>query len=480
MWFLGKVPLVLHLLVLSPLLLSDGVSNNSSVNWIPPRSTIQRAISLPASPPIVANTSSSQFANYTQPQFRLLLITFINLLPSPTIKPPGFPQLLPANFVCLAVEFIANPMDKSPPTNRLTVSSLLSPPEMERSNSFGTAMPLVALQYPKVDLNTNMQYQLPQLPMFKMPAYASPPISPFNTQSQKENMDNASEQGTLDPPLFRRESTTGALASDVPLFSSQSSSQEIITQHMQSESYQKLPVKPTEDEYKVAVEFHAKVFKNVFQSTKVYNSWRARERLFEERYRAPAAGVQKRPSPKKLAPAPAPRSRQPKMALPKASPRPAREPKLKRTPKAQILSSFEEHIGSVSPKAARPATTRDDLDYNAIPDYSPPLESLAGNEKKLKAEWKGNKLDLSNDADRHLLHEAELELASTLRLSCATYLCSKRRVFQARINALRIGKEFRRTDAQQACKIDVNKASKLWQAYDKVGWFDADYFRQYV
>ena len=103
-----------------------------------------------------------------------------------------------------------------------------------------------------------------------------------------------------------------------------------------------------------------------------------------------------------------------------------------------------------------------------------------GNEKKLKAEWKGNKLDLSGDADRHLLHEAELELASTLRLNCATYLCSKRRVFQARIAALKINKEFRRTDAQQACKIDVNKASKLWQAYDKVGWFDATYFREYV
>jgi hypothetical protein len=78
------------------------------------------------------------------------------------------------------------------------------------------------------------------------------------------------------------------------------------------------------------------------------------------------------------------------------------------------------------------------------------------------------------------LHEAEVNLAATLRLNCATYLCSKRRVFQARIEALRIGKEFRKTDAQQACKIDVNKASKLWQSYDKVGWFNPDYFRQHT
>ncbi|KAF2633234.1 hypothetical protein BU25DRAFT_426841 [Macroventuria anomochaeta] len=374
-------------------------------------------------------------------------------------------------------------MNKSPPTNRLTVSSLLSPPEMERSSSFGSAMPSVALQYPKVDPNANTQYHLPQLPMFKMPAYASPPISPFDTQTQKENMDNVSEQGTLDPPLFRRESTAGALASDVPLFSSQPSSQEVIAQHMQSADYARLASKPAEEDYKLVAQFQATVFNQALKNRSAYKAWRAQERKFEERYSRSAilaGGIQKRPSPKKLAPAPAPRSRQPKVALPKVAPRPAREPKPKRTPKAQILDSFEEHTGSASPKAARPATTRDDLDYNAIPDYSPPLESLMGNEKKLKAEWKGNKLDLSNDADRHLLHEAELELASTLRLICATYLCSKRRVFQARINALKIGKEFRRTDAQQACKIDVNKASKLWQAYDKVGWFDADYFRQYV
>ncbi|KAF3041553.1 hypothetical protein E8E12_007445 [Didymella heteroderae] len=358
---------------------------------------------------------------------------------------------------------------------------------MERSNSFGSAMPSVALQYPKVDPNSNEQYQLPQLPMFKMPAYASPPISPFDAHTEKEIMDNASEQGTLDPPLFRRESTAGALASNVPLFlfqssAPQSSSQETIAQHMRSAQYVQLPTKPAEKDYKLVAEFQATVFEQAFKSPAAYRAWWKRERDIENRYyhkpTVQSRGIQKRLSPKKLAPAPAPRSRQPKVALPKVSPRPVREPK--RTPKAQILNSFEEHIGSASPKTARPATTRDDLDYNVIPDYSPPLTTLIGHEKKLKAEWKGNKLDLSYDPDRHLLHEAELELASTLRLSCATYLCSKRRVFQARINALKINKEFRRTDAQQACKIDVNKASKLWQAYDKVGWFDASYFRQYL
>jgi hypothetical protein len=98
----------------------------------------------------------------------------------------------------------------------------------------------------------------------------------------------------------------------------------------------------------------------------------------------------------------------------------------------------------------------------------------------LKVDWKGQVLDLSYDPHRHWLHEAEVKLAASLRLSCATYLCSKRRIFQARLDAMRIGKEFRKTDAQQACKIDVNKASKLWTAYDKVGWFNPSFFRQHL
>jgi hypothetical protein len=146
-----------------------------------------------------------------------------------------------------------------------------------------------------------------------------------------------------------------------------------------------------------------------------------------------------------------------------------------------MLDSFDTTPKSASPKPARPVTNRDDSDYTSIPDYSPPLDTLPkGNAKALKAEWKGQALSLADDPDRDLLHEAELNLAGTLRLNCATYLTSKRRIFQARIEALRIGKEFRKTDAQQACKIDVNKASKLWQSYDRVGWFNPDYFRQYL
>ena len=95
-------------------------------------------------------------------------------------------------------------------------------------------------------------------------------------------------------------------------------------------------------------------------------------------------------------------------------------------------------------------------------------------------EWKGQPRDLSHDPHRHLLHETELQLATNLRLSCAQYLTAKRRIFVSRVHCERIHKEFRKTDAQQACKIDVNKASKLWTAFEKVGWLDRSHIEGFL
>lgn len=310
-------------------------------------------------------------------------------------------------------------------------------------------------------------------------AYASPPISPFDSHSHKENMDMLEDQGPRDPQLFVAGDAAVPIA-NVPLFpqeSAEPTSQDLITEHMKSSDYARLQSKPSREDYELAISFRSTVFG---QAVKNPRQWWDQERRFDHYYGQPS-GVQKRPALKKLAPAPSSRPRQPKVALPRLPPRTPRAPKAKRTPQAQIHDSFDHTPASASPKPARPVTNRDDTDFDALPDYSPPLDSLPkGNNKILKAEWKGTMLDLSQDPYRHMLHEAELHLAATLRLNCATYLSSKRRVFQARIDALKIGKEFRKTDAQQACKIDVNKASKLWQSYDRVGWFNPDYFRQYV
>ncbi len=124
-------------------------------------------------------------------------------------------------------------------------------------------------------------------------------------------------------------------------------------------------------------------------------------------------------------------------------------------------------------------STREDKDFASFPDTCPPLSSLPSRPNSLKVEWKGAPLDLSAEPHKHLLHPDEVLLASNLRLDCATYLTSKRRIFLARQECFRGTwgaakgkKEFRKTDAQQACKIDVNKASKLWMAFERVGWFE--------
>ncbi|KAI1111607.1 SWIRM domain-containing protein [Nemania sp. NC0429] len=132
-----------------------------------------------------------------------------------------------------------------------------------------------------------------------------------------------------------------------------------------------------------------------------------------------------------------------------------------------------------TPRRATTQTRADD-DFNSVPDYCPPLSSIPSKISSLKMEWKTGITDLSNDPHRHLLHDEEITLASSLRLSAAVYLTSKRRIFVRRLECLRVGKEFRKTDAQQACKIDVNKASKLWTAFDKIGWLDKSWVSQYL
>ena len=285
-----------------------------------------------------------------------------------------------------------------------------------------------------------------------------------------------SEEGDVrDPQLFVHDSP---IAPDEPLFPRADSvdAQNVISQHMNSVEYLSLQAKPAREDYELAISVVSTVIPNYIKNPA---AWYKQERRFDQQYGKPS-GVRKRPALKKLAPAPSSGQRTRKVAVPRV-PRVPRAPK--RTPQTRVYNSFEipQTAASVSPRPPRPAANRDDTDYQALPDFSPPLDTLPkGNSKILKAEWKGQMLDLSNDVDRHLLHEAELNLASTLRLSCATYLCSKRRIFLARIEALQKKKEFRKTDAQQACKIDVNKASKLWQAYEKVGWFKPEYFLQHL
>lgn len=388
-------------------------------------------------------------------------------------------------------------------TNLPPFSSLMSPPETKLHESF-TSDPRPSTSpatSPQSSFNANNT--LP--PISEVSKHAgkdmeslpiSPPISPWVVDNKKRKSD-ALEQSeeddlhrTRDPILYPPSEAGTEPTTHEPLFiphQLSSTADALVTKHMalhmhlfdHTKSGKTMLMKPTREEYLLALSCVPIVSRGYNRNP---GAWALREREYLDRQfgqkrirlQAPSPGSSKL---KKLAPAPVKKPSTPVVRAPRA-PRVRRTPKS--TPKEKILDSFDFPVFS-TPKPPRViGVKRDDTDFESVPDYCPPLESLDGNVKGLKAEWKGNLKDLSNDPHRHLLHPAEVSLASLLRLECAQYLCSKRRIFEARLNALRIGKEFRKTDAQQACKIDVNKASRLWAAFEKVGWFKPEWLVKWV
>lgn len=124
----------------------------------------------------------------------------------------------------------------------------------------------------------------------------------------------------------------------------------------------------------------------------------------------------------------------------------------------------------------------------SIPDYTPPISSLdelLKKDIKLKVKWDANKdkdKDFSDHPQRDELHKTELAIATQLRLDPAAYLTCKRRIFHMRLQLYHESegkKPFRITNAQQACKIDVNKASQLHHAFSGVGWFDDKWIKHF-
>ena len=388
-------------------------------------------------------------------------------------------------------------MDRLPP-----VSSLMSPPEAKPFETFYSTSPFVDSHPPPSSSFNNESTKLPPISDDRKRSQSetdlpSPPVTPYtgNKKRKSDDLDHhhidkddiVTPPATKDPVLFPpRDPTADAMTDGPPLFAPMlpPSTDSLVDQHINSHmaGFKDKLNKPTRDEYLLALSCVPIVSAQYNRSP---SSWARKERETLERQmfmmnRYPSTAVVDARKKKKTV------NTSTKRRPAQNQQRVQRTPRIKHhtprpiAPVQKDVDSFETPASGNSRAPPRPfGTYRDDTDYNSINDYSPPIESLGGNAKALKADWKGQMIDLSSDPDRHLLSSAELNLASTLRLSCATYLCSKRRIFEARVKALHVGKEFRKTDAQQACKIDVNKASKLWAAYDRVGWFNPEYFRQY-
>ena len=385
-----------------------------------------------------------------------------------------------------------------------SILSLMSPPETKPLESFSS--PKANSESPSVPCPSSLGNKLPPFLAARSPesktmkVLPSPPVSPWKVNKQvdcgdggkgtKDRRHGVGSDTQKDPVLFPSSDADPEVSMDQPLFPSspeRAIAEEVVDRHMASHmsQFEKKVNRPTREEYLLALSCISNIGRSYNQNPGAYLK-RTREDTDNQYWKAKRIcarpGTTTSPN-VKIAPAVAMRMYKkpaPAVKQQKSTPRVRRvakpSPREKRLASPSLGRSATPDVRAVGAK--RP----EDIDYNALPDYSPSTTSLpAGNSKCLKTDWASNNpLNLSNDSDRHMLHEAEVVLASTLRLSCATYLCSKRRIFEARLGALKIGKEFRKTDAQQACKIDVNKASKLWTAYDKVGWFNQAYFVQYL
>lgn len=333
-------------------------------------------------------------------------------------------------------------------------SAMLSPPEQAPHDSFSrkASRPSMDLMMKPMLSNSVGRGQAP----------LSPPISP-----ETRNINTTEEQSTVlvrDPILFPHQ---GSPASQPPLFTD-SDTHRVVDEHVaarESSVFREVSP-PRHSEYELALEFKSQVLQ----------AFNANRRLWQQRELAQLREDNSLKSGRRYTTiAPAGPGVRPIRQNPKPTFKSGGIQKIKAQPRAKPLSSARGQTPDGAKKVAR-----EDKDFKSLPDLCPPVNTLPNKPNSLKVDWKGAPIDLKSDEFAHLLHPDELMLAANLRLDCATYLTSKRRIFIKRLEAYRIGKEFRKTDAQQACKIDVNKASKLWQAFDKVHWLDPRWIQKYA
>ncbi|WAO87160.1 SWIRM domain-containing protein [Fusarium falciforme] len=352
-------------------------------------------------------------------------------------------------------------------SKKYDLSSLMSPPDQVH-DSFNHGHHQSDISKPATSNNSS-----------KHPMPMSPPISPYSKAMSTAETPTTPPHQVKDPVLYPAEEVPSSPA-QTPLFAPAEleDHRRIVDDHVRARSPTSFAgvIPPKREEYELALTFRSQVMKHYTANRK---AWLLKERAFLEADRRAHAQRYHTilPAAKPAAAKPT-RARGDRVQKPQSAPRPIRtHPGAATTgpirPTPRVSATPEPSRRVVAPN-------REDKDFRALPDYCPPLNSLPNRPNSLKVDWKGQPVDLSNDPHVSLLHPDEVSLASNLRLDCATYLTSKRRIFERRLLCLRNNKEFRKTDAQQACKIDVNKASKLWTAFDRVGWLDADWVRQYL
>ncbi|KAK3367243.1 hypothetical protein B0T24DRAFT_534032 [Lasiosphaeria ovina] len=358
------------------------------------------------------------------------------------------------------------------------ISNLMSPPEPTPFDNF-SPVPMANMEVPSVV----EKRQVPNPPL-------SPPISPFAKPTS--TISPVPHNIAVTDPILYPVSEAATSPSTRPLFNPAPESLETIrAAKLVDEHIAWRPVElfresspPKREDYELALYFKSNCLKMFKENPQ---GWLRKERELLRADRKSAAASRPLVKLHTILPASKPAIQRPQVTKPTANrvqkpktpkaktqtPRPIRATPAPARQTIRVSSTPEPRVRTVAPN-------REDKDFNSLPDICPPLHTLPNKANSLKVDWKGNALDLKHDPHAHLLHPDELLLAAGLRLDCATYLTSKRRIFLRRRDCAKINKEFRKTDAQQACKIDVNKASKLWSAYERVGWLKLEYVQPYL
>ncbi|KAF2966754.1 hypothetical protein GQX73_g6852 [Xylaria multiplex] len=384
----------------------------------------------------------------------------------------------------------------SEPNKPCDINNLMSPPEAPKfecfaHNSNNNNKHNVANMSKPIDV---VMSDVRRLPGPVQPL--SPPISPATKLDN--NVMNVVGTSTKDPILFPTHDIANSPPQQ-PLFAQEESAdaRRIVDHHVLARPAElfKNATPPEQDDYELVLYFQSQVMKKYLENPR---SWlkreralliadrqaQARQRHFKLQPILPAKTQPIRKEVQRAKPARAPRvSKSTAVKSTPTKPRPIRAgpgPAVATIHNGLTKRTARAPSSTPDPTPRRTTQTRADDDFESIPDYCPPLDSMPSKINILKMEWKTGITDLTNDPHRHLLHEEEVTLASSLRLTAAVYLTSKRRIFQRRLECFPQDKEFRKTDAQQACKIDVNKASKLWTAFEKIGWFRREWFVQWL
>ncbi|PKC56737.1 hypothetical protein RhiirA1_428941 [Rhizophagus irregularis] len=98
------------------------------------------------------------------------------------------------------------------------------------------------------------------------------------------------------------------------------------------------------------------------------------------------------------------------------------------------------------------------IDHSILDNYTPDIT------------WKGQPLNIAHLPHYNELHEIEAKVVSILRLTPVQYLTGKHTLVSAARRYVQRALPFKKSDAQKLLRIDVNKASKLWEFFRQVKW----------